>query len=98
MTPTERLARMVETERFTAASITEAVEELADVREWASALETLADALESLPDAVETWAEAERADKADARAEVVAALEAAADAYLDVTALAPMGLGPEVTP
>lgn len=88
-TAIDRLVSMSETERVTNTALREAIEELADVREWASALEALADHLEQLDSWRDTWAEAEsRGEKADAREEMIGCLADLAEAIADVQALA----------
>lgn len=95
----QRLVRMSESERFTTDGLQAAVTDLQDVREWAEALTTLAEAVDDLEGSIGSWADAEdRETKADARDEVQSALDAVSDAYADVSALGPMGLGVEVTP
>lgn len=90
---------MSESGRFQAPRINDAISDLGDVREWASAYETLAEALDMLLDATETWQNAEnRDDKAEARDEVEAILQQVSDAFSDLTALPSLDLGPEVTP
>jgi hypothetical protein len=83
----DKLRTAVDSERVGQA-VLDLLGELSDVREWASALTSLADEIETAEGALQEYVDAEgREAKADAKEEALIALQTVLDAYGDVTAL-----------
>lgn len=92
LNPTERLIRMSDNDAPKAAAIMQAVDELADIREYGAACTELADLLEEIGQHVEDWQTAEsRDEKADARDELMSALEQVQEYVSNLQGLGSLG-------